>query len=83
MSTEDDERYSRVILTPRSFIVYFACPSCGVCYSAVQAPSSNAKPKRFSCRECKSVVYEWSVGYDYYAWRRHKVRPAARLTWRP
>jgi predicted RNA-binding Zn-ribbon protein involved in translation (DUF1610 family) len=51
--------------------VFFACPVCGVCYSAVQERCRKMKPMVFLCEDCKSVVYGWSVCYDYTGWQRH------------
>jgi hypothetical protein len=51
--------------------VFFACSECGACYSAAQERSTNVVPKVFSCEDCKSVVYRWSVCFDYTGWQRH------------
>ena len=58
-------------MTFRSFTVFFACPVCAACYSAVQERSRKAEPKVFLCEDCKSVVCGWSVCYDYTGWRRY------------
>jgi hypothetical protein len=58
-------------MTFRNFTVFFACPVCGVCYSAVQERSRNVAPKVFLCEDCKSVVCGWSVCYDYTGWQRY------------
>lgn len=63
----------------RNFVVFFGCPECGACYSAIQAPRPTAKPRLFSCEDCKSVVHRWSSSYDYSGWRRYEnAEPAAR-----
>ena len=63
----------------RSFTVFFACPVCAACYSAVQERSRKAEPKVFLCEDCKSVVCGWSVCYDYTDRQRYEnVRPAAK-----
>jgi hypothetical protein len=56
----------------RNFTVFFACPKCGVCYRAIQAPLHTAQAGRFSCEDCNSVVYQWSNTYDYSGWHRYK-----------
>ena len=56
----------------RSFTVFFACPVCAACYSAVQERSRKAEPKVFLCEDCKSVVCGWSVCYDYTGWQRYE-----------
>ena len=58
-------------MTFRSFTVFFACPVCAACYSAVQERSRKAEPKVFLCEDCKSVVCGWSVCYDYTSWLRY------------
>ena len=58
-------------MTSRNFTVFFACPVCGACYSAVQERSRNVAPKVFLCEDCKSVVCGWSVCYDYTGWQRY------------
>jgi hypothetical protein len=65
-------------MTFRNFTVFFACPVCGVCYSAVQERSRNVAPKVFLCEDCKSVVCGWSVCYDYTGWQRYD-RQAQRM----
>jgi hypothetical protein len=66
-------------MASRNFIVYFACPACGVCYRAIQERCCTVQPKRFSCEDCKSVVYRWFASYDYAGWQRYEnIRPAAK-----
>jgi hypothetical protein len=63
----------------RNFTVFFACPKCGACYRAIQAPWHTAQARRFSCEDCKSVVYQWSNAYNYSSWQRYEDDgPAAR-----
>jgi len=63
----------------RNFIVFFACPKCGACYSATQAPCHMVEPNLFSCEDCKSVVYRWNNAYNYTAWQRYEnIRPTAK-----
>ena len=57
-------------MTFSNFTVFFSCPVCSVCYSAAQERSSNVEPKVFLCEDCKSVVYRWSVSYNYTGWQR-------------
>jgi hypothetical protein len=66
-------------MTFRNFTVFFACPVCGVCYSAVQERSRNVAPKVFLCEDCNSVVCGWSVCYDYTGWQRYD-RQAQRMS---
>ncbi len=63
----------------RNFVVFFGCPECGACSSAIQTPCHTAQPRLFSCEDCKSVVHRWSSAYDYSGWRRYEnAEPAAR-----
>jgi predicted RNA-binding Zn-ribbon protein involved in translation (DUF1610 family) len=62
-----------------NFIVFFACPKCGVCYNALQERCQKAQPGLFSCENCKAVVNRWSVGYDYTGWQRYEnAEPTAK-----
>jgi hypothetical protein len=62
-----------------SFTVFFACLKCGACYSALQERCDAVQFRHFSCEHCRSVVHQWSIGYDYAGWqRRESVLPAAK-----
>jgi hypothetical protein len=48
--------------------VHFACPKCGMSYTAVQT-RSRVSGGRFDCLDCFAEVYSWSGIYDYAAWK--------------
>jgi hypothetical protein len=49
--------------------VIFCCQQCGACYQATQEQSPDRKSGRFDCQVCKTQVYAWSGGYNFFHWK--------------
>ena len=44
----------------------FACPGCGVDYTATREEHQHKRSGSFKCRVCDTEVHAWSGAYDFF-----------------
>jgi len=52
----------------------FACPGCGVDYTATREEHQHKRSGSFKCRVCDTEVHAWSGYYEYFNWETSRMR---------
>jgi hypothetical protein len=52
----------------------FACPDCGVSYTATKEQQPDKRSGSFECIVCKAEVHAWSGFYDFFGWKVTKTK---------
>lgn len=52
----------------------FACPSCGMNYTATKEQHSDKRAGQFKCRVCNDTVHAWSDYHHFFNWQAVKAK---------
>ena len=52
---------------------YFACPSCGMNYTATREESQAKHSGSFACIVCDAEVHHWSGRHDFFDWTAQRM----------
>jgi hypothetical protein len=52
----------------------FACPGCGMNYTATKEEHSDKHPGSFKCGVCNAEVHTWSGYHNFFGWEAIKKR---------
>jgi hypothetical protein len=62
----------------------FACPSCGMDYTATREEHSEKRSGSFKCLVCNAMVHAWSGHHNFFRWEAIKARaPVFGKRWDP
>jgi hypothetical protein len=50
-------------------IEQFACPGCGIDYSATREEHQDKRSGIFNCSICETEVHNWSGYHEYFDWK--------------
>jgi DNA-directed RNA polymerase subunit RPC12/RpoP len=52
----------------------FACPGCGMNYTATKEEHSDKRSGSFKCGVCKAEVHTWSGYHNFFGWEAIKKK---------
>ena len=55
-------------------IEQFACPGCGIDYSATREEHRDRRSGSFSCSICETEVHAWSGTHEYFNWEAVRTK---------
>jgi hypothetical protein len=55
-------------------IEQFACPGCGVDYSATREEHRDKRSGSYNCSVCETEVHRWSGTHEYFNWEAVQMR---------
>jgi predicted SprT family Zn-dependent metalloprotease len=55
-------------------IEQFACPGCGIDYSATREEHRDKRSGSFNCSICETEVHRWSGYHEYFNWQGAPTR---------
>lgn len=53
----------------------FACPLCGMNYSATREEHTEKHSGSFRCHVCKAEVHAWADNHHFFDWKAIQSRP--------
>jgi predicted RNA-binding Zn-ribbon protein involved in translation (DUF1610 family) len=55
-------------------IEQFACPGCGIDYSATREEHSHKRSGSYNCSICETEVHRWSGTHEYFNWQATRTK---------
>jgi transcription elongation factor Elf1 len=55
-------------------IEQFACPGCGVDYSATREEHRDKRSGSYNCGICETEVHRWSGTHEYFNWQAARTK---------
>jgi predicted RNA-binding Zn-ribbon protein involved in translation (DUF1610 family) len=55
-------------------IEQFACPGCGIDYSATREEHRDKRSGSYNCSICETEVHRWSGTHEYFNWQAAQTR---------
>jgi predicted RNA-binding Zn-ribbon protein involved in translation (DUF1610 family) len=55
-------------------IEQFACPGCGIDYSATREEHRDKRSGSYNCSICETEVHRWSGTHEYFNWQAAQTK---------